>query len=133
MKSIHIDFDMAREKLAEVISECGDAFVYKQTCRDWCTYWNTDEDKPDCGVGRALHKAGVPGEVLQRWDENASGVADIKSLHVQGTCARDGVHIHPDAAHYFSLFQRSQDAGAEWGEAQHDAELWARRKGLVTE
>lgn len=130
---IFIDFETARNLLSEVVSEGGDAFVYKPTSKDYCTYWNSKTGKPDCGVGRALAKAGVPGEILQRWDENATGVADIRSLYAQGTCARDGVHITNDAMQYFAIFQRNQDAACEWGEAQHKAELWARRVGLVTE
>lgn len=66
---------------------------------------------PSCIVGRALHRLGVPIEVLQGLDTASMGDPIGAS-----SLARRGVTT-PDAAVVFANAQLAQDRGKTWGQA----------------
>jgi len=103
------------EILAELILEYGPDFVYEErkssnTGGGGCRYvW---DGKPDCAVGHALHRMGVPLDVLASYDAGGGTIAFpvIDNLADLGYFQMDH-----EAASFLSRFQNAQDTGTPWG------------------
>lgn len=119
---IEIDGARALALLREVVAEGGEDFVYTPVpvvdgdgnTRERCRY--VHDGCPSCGVGKALHKAGVPLEML----------SSIEGERAHTLMYRDGgvqVHLTALASRVLDEFQTEQDGRTPWGTALHIATL----------
>lgn len=118
-----ISLERAFTLLDEVVKEAGDGHV-----QDYCAYAEKDVDGrlvPGCIVGRVLHKAGVPVEVLAEMDnsartENKARDTEFDTL-VMSEEYSDAFTINTDAMIMLREAQRVQDCRKPWGEAAQQA------------
>lgn len=76
--------------------------------------WYEVNGAPSCGVGLALHLAGVPLTVLDALDQ-ADGDTSLGA--VAWILEDNGVHLTQDAVEVFTKFQEHQDLYDPWGVA----------------
>jgi len=76
------------------------------------------EGQPDCGVGRALHKLGVPLEALSE-HEGVGAQSLLDHLELDEVIATD-----EQSKYMLRAFQRRQDVGVTWREALKTATTW---------
>jgi hypothetical protein len=110
--SIMIDGPKALELLCFAVAERGANYVYEAPKGDSavCSYVSGDKSTPGCGVGLALHKGGVPINVLAEAD-----VAGSISSAACETLRPWGVKLSKSAVMIFGKFQREQDLRNDWG------------------
>jgi len=110
---IHIDTQYAITLLKQVVEERGEGFSYKvPQGATRCLYeW---QGSPSCGVGAALHKAGVPVHVLAKLDDACGEIADDETREF---LQENQVILTPDATRVLWGFQGSQDNGANYASA----------------
>lgn len=116
--TIEISAARALELLKAEVDAEGADFVYKADERadplksPKCVY--VENGCPSCLVGRALHRAGVPLEILAKLDDvqydKGVGISDAEFDD-------DSVVLEDDARGILATAQTMQDAGATWGEA----------------
>jgi len=127
MARIEIGRDRAVELLREAVAARGAEYVYSKPVDlvaghedEPCLYVHRGPDGtacPGCGVGDALHRAGVPLLALARYEgENAEAICRGLEL------ADDAMAATLVAVMVFSDFQSWQDAGWSWGHALAKAE-----------
>lgn len=113
--------------LAQAVQERGAGFEYRHTTKimvqgdypgPMSGCWYELNGAPSCGVGVALHKAGVPLTTLDALDQVLDST-DIES--VEPVLEAHGVTLTADALEVFREFQRNQDFGLSWGECLIDA------------
>src|SRR5690606_14659629 len=98
--------------LKKVVAERGDEFVYKED--SGCFY--AHNGGPSCGVGLALHMAGVPVNVLSEMDRiDQSEISNTETLDVLALL--HDMTLTPTAVQVFQRFQSNQDSGLEYGAA----------------
>ncbi len=105
--------------------------LYVHNVHEWddelCGMVETGEKVAGCLVGLALHKGGVPLEVLERHE--GSGAHELcQYLNLTGH-----VEASDDAKEYLFRVQRSQDHGKTWGEARSLAEQGLSWDGTRTD
>lgn len=76
--------------------------------------WYEVNGAPSCGVGLALHLAGVPLTVLDALDQ-VDG--DTSISNVAWILEDNQVHLTEEALAVFTTFQTNQDIYATWGNA----------------
>lgn len=109
--NITIDGPKALELLWFAVAERGADYVYEQPEGSAvCSYVSEDKSEPGCGVGLALHKDGVPIDVLVEAD--VPGVISIAARETLRPC---GVDLSENAVRIFGAFQRAQDDQKIWG------------------
>ena len=118
-----ISLERALTLLDEVVEEAGPYHV-----QDECVY--ADEDAqgnlvPGCIVGRVLHKAGVPVEVLAEMDnsartENKARDTEFDTIVLSEEYS-DAFTINTDAMIMLREAQRVQDCREPWGRAAQRA------------
>lgn len=127
MSDIKINAQRALALLQEAVAERGDQFVYAQESKvvrgahenlEERGCWYELNGAPSCGVGIALHKAGVTLRLLDTLDQ-APGDTSITA--VDHILSENGVELTLGALTVFSQFQTNQDLQATWGEALQDA------------
>lgn len=125
MTRIEIDRDRAVELLREAVAARGAEYVYSKPvdmieCHgEPCLYVHREPNgiaTPGCGVGDALHRAGVPLLALAEYEGENAGAA-CQGLNADGTTAST-----PDAIQVLKDFQSWQDAGWSWGQSLAKAE-----------
>lgn len=97
----------AVELLEELVAEFGEDYVYRPPDGTHCVY--VHDDRPSCGVGHVLARAGVPVEVLASVDGT-----DFATV-TEAVVFED--YAEPDALDLLGDFQCAQDALAPWGES----------------
>lgn len=118
--TIDINADRALELLREAVQQRGAAFVYAPPTEDddMCKYVHADDEsgvrEVGCGVGAALHAAGVPLDVLEDCDRRGGSIGALATLDVLRPA---GVRLDDAAAQVLFAFQRHQDTGSSWGES----------------
>lgn len=118
---ITITGPQAIELLEQAIEDKGPSFVYKQMSKTLpgqgpshgC--WYEKNGAPSCGVGAALHKAGVQLSVLQAMDNDAGDTGIDAVAPILEDLGK--VTLDPDALAVFAKFQSLQDDEIPWGEA----------------
>lgn len=133
-----ISLEQAFTLLDEVVKEAGPYHV-----QDYCVY--ADEDAqgnlvPGCIVGRVLHKAGVPVEVLAEMDssartENKARDTEFDTIVLSEEYS-DAFTINTDAMIMLREAQRVQDCREPWGRAARQAreyhEARMKQRGATT-
>lgn len=129
---LNLDLKKAQELVAECIAEKGEDYVYKKegsSCKyvhDVDSTYNPDDDSftdsfdnatPGCIVGSALHKGGIPLDVMGYSNINDSGSIDL----LQGLARRHLITFTEDADAFLANAQSSQDGGAPWGRSAEAA------------
>lgn len=115
--NITIDGPKALELLWFAVAERGADYVYEQPEGSAvCSYVSEDKSEPGCGVGLALHKDGVPIDVLVEAD-----VPGDISIAARETLRPCGVDLSENAVRIFGAFQREQDDRNTWGLALREA------------
>ncbi|MDT4903312.1 MAG: hypothetical protein QOH52_1328 [Pseudonocardiales bacterium] len=117
-----IDVVQALDLLEQCVSERGCGYVYapKWSARDgYSTCQYVHNGKPDCIIGLAFAKSGVPVETLQTL--SGDRLAGLHSEH------RLPIHLTLGALVVFRAAQRAQDQGLSWGVALRQATLIAGR------
>ena len=110
-----INHRQAIEALRAVVAEAGLDYVYEKPNGNDCFY--TWDGKPSCGVGRALHRLGVPMHVLHLWENsNAYSLCDNDPDEMRPALTT------PLGARVFQFFQSRQDDGKTWSDALTAAE-----------
>jgi hypothetical protein len=116
--NITIDGPKALELLWFAVAERGTDYVYAQSPGfDMCSYVDANREAPGCGVGLALHKAGVPVSDLRGFDNEGA-------IHCVASSSRArsiGLEMTASAVEIFTTFQEIQDEENSWGLALHDA------------
>lgn len=114
MEPIDLSYDKALTLLQGVVAKAGGDFIYRRRRVEEtysCLYVHDGE--PDCGVGRALHEAGVPLDRLRAADEDSlSAFTLLMQLEDEGVLTCD-----PLASVLLDHFQSEQDGGMSWGMA----------------
>ncbi len=120
---ISITTERALELLTECVAERGEEYVYTSEgdvtnrypdITPACYYVHQDSDgvkSPGCIAGLALHKAGVPLDVLEE-HERMTANSLLRSLRSLGIIDYDD-----DAAYALRRAQVIQDDGGTWGAA----------------
>lgn len=118
-----LTIDEASHFLRQVVEDRGEDFTYEPEGGKWteCLYWHATENKPGCGVGDALFRAGVSAEVLQEADKVKVDLKCEISNEIHQNPVLKNYFDH-EARNYVRQFQASQDAGHSWGESLEDAE-----------
>ncbi len=110
-----INGEKAMGLLVQAVEERGRDFIYEPVVRKGvhgaCVY--QDQGTPSCGVGLALHKAGVAIEVLAAMDQ----VEDTSINVVTPELEAGGTTLTDKAVDVFLRFQEHQDLQLPWGEA----------------
>lgn len=126
MEPINLTYEHALALLERVVAEAGEGYTYIRRPHQYaphtrCLY--VHEGKPDCGIGRALHAAGVPVEELMRLDDDllpASWALDrLRGIGILSSAFQ--------ASLLYTSFQNKQDEGHPWGEALNHAIYAATR------
>jgi hypothetical protein len=127
--NIMIDGPKALELLWFAVAEGGTDYVYTALPSGSvaCSYVDADREAPGCGVGLALHKAGVPVSVLEKFD----GWGSIGNVAVSAEADTLGLVITKSATDIFAVFQSVQDADNTWGLALREAIIVASRQTAV--
>lgn len=116
-----ITAEKALSLLEDAVALKGRDYVYpvmEQMWRVGCHY--TRDGEPSCGVGYALHAAGVSIEGLAMLDDNDENAID--SEEIRYTLRNDLDFIVTDeAVEVFTAFQRFQDKQHGWGESLDEA------------
>lgn len=138
MDTIEIDGTKALSLLREVIAGNED-FCYetkkKTVTEDGYGEYDTylclyaHEGKPDCVVGRALHKAGVTVEQLEAMD-NIGATYDGFPTGIGVVAMPENVNLTEQGREVFKAAQEWQDAGFKWGEALSFAEKALDKQSL---
>lgn len=119
MTKIEINAERALSLLEEVVAERGPDYCYEPLPISRSCVYQLDE-KPHCGVGLALFKAGVSGAILKEMDSEQE--TDIMTI-VMGSQYADpfledfGVVITEGAAEILASFQYMQDKKEPYGVA----------------
>ena len=106
----HITKEDALRALEEAVAEKGEDYIYQYTdSDDWrsytCTYVRAGE--PDCMIGNALHRLGVPLDAFAPHEEKAfDRIADDVAPGIE-----------EEAVRALRAAQSVQDQGRTWGEA----------------
>jgi|SRR6266704_38148 len=113
----------ALELLKEVVAEAGRDHVYEAHDEPrTCTYVVPGGDRPDCIVGRVLHRYGMPIEELQAWDRPTMTVVRVWEQDVTGVR-----RWMPEATmRLLRAAQSVQDQRHPWGEALDEARRYYR-------
>lgn len=138
---LNLDLKKAQELVAECIAEKGEDYVYEKegsSCKyvhDVTSAWDNHAElyeisfesaTPGCIVGAALHKGGIPLDVM-----GADNMNDNGSMDLLNKLAEKGlVTFTEHADNYLANVQTSQDGGAPWGRS---AEAAARGRRLTEE
>lgn len=118
-----LTLDEAAHLLNQSVEERGAEFVYIPEGGKYsqCLYWHPKEDKPGCGVGDALFKAGVPAEKLIEADAAIAEEPDQDGSEIS-TNSVLRPYLDVEARAYMRRFQANQDENVSWGEALEHAE-----------
>lgn len=121
---IEINRSKAISLLELAVDRRGPDFVYSQPRKEINTRshgrvmeygcWYEAGGAPSCGVGLALHLAGVQLNVLDDMDQ-VEGDTSIDK--VAWVLEDNGVHLTEEALAVFTTFQTNQDFHATWGNA----------------
>lgn len=127
---IEIDGPQALSLLQQAVALQGPGFIYTRSTSPKdpelvAGCWYERNGTPDCGVGTALHIAGVPIPVLAKMDQPE----DSSIGYVDRILADNGVHLSPEALATFATFQTHQDLGTPWGDALVLAAVAAEEAG----
>ncbi len=110
---IRIDKDRALELLENVVAENPDR-VYESPAGGWCSYIEVDSAgntvAPGCGVGVALHKAGLSLAGLEQLDDLVGGIAGYEG-------EVSNLELTDEAIDVFNIFQAAQDDKINWQES----------------
>jgi hypothetical protein len=116
---IQIDRAQAIALLEQAVQERGPDYEYNPLDQkvmgntiSTCLYQH--QGAPSCGVGLALHIAGVPLETLQTMDKGPEEDTSIGALHEDGTLYDLGIDLTDEAERVFAAFQVRQDRGSSW-------------------
>lgn len=117
MTNVIITHDEAITRLREAVASRGNDYTYPHS---YCSYVRDDE--ASCGVGVALHAAGVSLEALTALDHAAPSVfsgSDAGSVSIIAEDARDTLASHDvtitlDAQRVLQHFQAVQDNRGTW-------------------
>lgn len=121
-ETIVIDGARALQLVREVVAEHGADTVYNMP-GERCRYvWN---DACSCLVGHALHRAGVPIDVLAQVDDGNKSSIEVAEI--------PGCELDDQARWIFVVAQEAQDSGFTWGRAGADAEEIADDLGVVAQ
>lgn len=116
---IVITNETAMQALRDVVAEVGPDYTYPDSERDdlyhACRY--VADGKASCIVGRALHKMGVPLEVLAE-HELSSAEMVIRELIDDGVIESN----ESEWATQYAFAQIAQDQRKTWGKALQEAE-----------
>lgn len=121
MDRVISDLELATA-VAAVVQEAGYDYVYERKRSDYgsspaCLYvWN---GKPDCFVGRVLHRLGLPLEEL----------ATFESLAAYAVCERVVPGTTQAQREALTWAQNASDQGAAWGYVQ---QVFEQKMGLVS-
>lgn len=118
---IEITLDDALRLLTEAVEEKGEDYVYSNNSGERadteysidCQYVHVQKGEfvPGCGVGNALHRAGVSLDWLS--DHESYG-----ARNVLGMLRDDGIlTANRTVEEFLSAFQSRQDRGDTWGES----------------
>lgn len=120
-----ITAEKALSLLEDAVALKGREYVYEPLSTmvsATCQY--TRDGEPSCGVGYALHAAGVPIEGLAILDSLQDDTS-IDSVDVRYVLRNDLDFIVTDeAAEVFAAFQRFQDKQRSWGESLDEAKRY---------
>lgn len=118
---IEIDANKAIELLEKVVENNPDNVYRQPDDYSFCSYIVPDENgKPiaaGCGVGVALHIAGVSLDTLKDFDIKVGSAINFSKDTVQQL----GLKVTNQAAKIFAEFQSAQDLGTPWGQALEHA------------
>lgn len=124
---IKINSTHALTLLQEVVDERGSDFTYEHLSKvvhslndditGGCFY--EYDGSPSCGVGAALHKAGVPVATLKALDEHPG---DTGLRAVSKLLEESNVLLTSQALTILAKFQDEQDLGAYYGTALEAAQ-----------
>jgi len=120
--TILITAEKALSLLQNAVAAKGADYVYPRSADSItkiCVY--TRGGEPSCGVGYALHEAGVSIEGLEALDNADTEMWQTTAIgeeNVQYVLRNElDVLITDEAVSVFSAFQSAQDSGEEWGVA----------------
>lgn len=118
-----IDADQAYGSLIQAVEERGHNYVYSNpdsSPTGACVY--AANGKPMCGVGLALHKAGIPIDAIAALD-TAGRYGDTVLAHLFAEVQPvPGYEFTEGAAKVFAAFQENQDSLETWGVSLEAAE-----------
>lgn len=114
MSTIKINAERALKALEEAVAERGAEYRYPAVDRpdERCMY--AYNGAPDCGVGLALSKAGVPLEALDALDDNGVVIDGHQAIKVLSDF---DVELTVAASQVLGDFQTKQDVAWTWGAA----------------
>lgn len=116
-----ITAEKALSLLEDAVALKGRDYVYPVIEEMWdagCHY--TRDGEPSCGVGYALHSAGVSIEHLAILDNHDDSAIDGEDIRYTLRNEFDFV-LTDEAIEVFSAFQRFQDMKRSWGESLDEA------------
>lgn len=114
---IEIDDKRALELLEKAV-EGNENKVYQQPAGlSYCSYvdWDADDNPvaSGCGVGVALHIAGLDVDTLAQLDGRVGSAKHLSELNAKSL----GLNVTYKAACVLSFFQKEQDMQVPWGQA----------------
>lgn len=115
MEPIKIDEHQAIATLRE-LAQGNEDFVYTKHDRA-CLY--VHDGQPDCLVGQALHKLGVPLDALERIQDG-----DAFETTAIDVVTDDAFELTDGAVRVFKAAQAEQDNRQRWADALRAAEAW---------
>lgn len=125
-----ISLEQAFTLLDEVVEEAGPHHVQRE-----CMYAEQDDEGnlvPGCIVGRVLHKAGVPVEVLAEMDESARTEDKARDTEFDTIVLSEEYSaeftINTDAMVMLREAQRVQDCIKPWGQAARRAREYHEKR-----
>jgi hypothetical protein len=116
---IEIDGPRALELLESIVAERPD-YVYQKPSSGWCSYVEYNDGQPvapGCGVGVALHKAGLSLEKLDTLDDVVGAISAYEGELPE-------LWLTPEARDVFAVFQYAQDNGVTWQESLNRAKAY---------
>lgn len=114
---MHITLAQVMDAMHQVVKEFGPDYVYCQVVPSEdtgaCRY--VVDGKPDCLIGKVLHRLGVPIGDLARCDSDGGVPAGILNERLPG------VTFDAQALVFMGFAQSAQDHGHSWGTAYQRA------------
>jgi hypothetical protein len=92
------------QHMSEIVEEVGPSFVYLRPTGESCMY--VRNGKPDCLIGRILHRMGVSLEKLQQCEEKGPDYINSKF----------NLGLYDSTLSILRKAQNMQDGGMSWGD-----------------
>lgn len=116
-----ITAEKALSLLEDAVALKGRDYVYEPlNTKVAATCQYTRDGEPSCGVGYALHAAGVPIDGLAMLDNNDDSTIDNEEVRYILRNDLDFI-VTDEALKVFAAFQKLQDMKRSWGESLDEA------------